>query len=170
MKTTEEKNIEIGNFLGVKFYEETGHYYDADGAFIGTKLVFDNDYELLMESVEKIEDIEDGRFDVNILKYGTQIIDFSNEKKIIIDNVANISFEKKIDHIFDSVVKFIEWYNQQNLEIMKTFFVTSVYADMVLDTYKIKAVDVSEAIKKAKNKLTKLTDKSFAEKCEYLTK
>lgn len=53
---------------------------------------------------------------------------------------------------------------------MKTFFVTSVYADMVLDTYKIKAVDVSEAIKKAKNKLTKLTDKSFAEKCEYLTK
>jgi hypothetical protein len=27
---------------------------------------------------------------------------------------------------------------------MKTFFVTSVYADSVLDTYKIKAVDVSE--------------------------
>jgi hypothetical protein len=53
---------------------------------------------------------------------------------------------------------------------MKTFFVTSVYADSVLDTYKIKAVDVSEAIKKAKNKLAKITGKSFAERCEYLTK
>lgn len=53
---------------------------------------------------------------------------------------------------------------------MKTFFVTSVYADIVLDTYKIKAIDISEAIKKAKNKLSKITGKSFAERCEYLAK
>jgi len=57
----------------------------------------------LMPVVEKIE--SDERYDVDILQYGTIITGNQIE---LVNNVADISFDKKINHTYDAVVKFIK--------------------------------------------------------------
>ena len=56
-----------------------------------------------MPVVERIESNE--RYDVEILQYGTRITD--NQKEIV-NNIANISFDKKINHTYDAVIEFIK--------------------------------------------------------------
>jgi hypothetical protein len=73
---------------------------------------YDTDWNWLMEVVEKIEDIES--IDVDILTHGTRIYEWRSGGRVIADNCADISFNKKIEHTYDSVVKFIKWYNNQN--------------------------------------------------------
>ena len=60
-----------------------------------------------MPVVEKIESYE--RYDVDILQYGTRI---SDNQKEIVNNIANTSFDTKIDHTYQAVVEFIK--NQNN--------------------------------------------------------
>jgi len=60
-------------------------------------------WDWLMPVVENIE--SDERYDVDILQYGTRITD--NQKEIV-NNIADISFDKKINHTYDAVVKFIK--------------------------------------------------------------
>ncbi len=64
-------------------------------------------WDWLMPVVEKIE--SDERYDVDILQYGTRI---SDNQKEIVNNIANISFDKKIDHTYKAVVEFINQYNK----------------------------------------------------------
>lgn len=88
-------------------------YRQADcfqGIFQFDELKFDKSWDWLMLVIEKIEENE--RFDVNILQYGTIIFDNQTE---IVNNVANISFSNKIEHTYDAVVKFLEWYSKENL-------------------------------------------------------
>lgn len=63
---------------------------------------YHNSWDWLMPVVEKIE--SDERYDVEILQYGTRILD--NQKEIV-NNIANISFDKKINHTYQAVVEFI---------------------------------------------------------------
>ena len=42
------------------------------------------------------------------MQYGTRI---SDNQKEIVNNIANISFDKKIDHTYNAVVEFIKEYN-----------------------------------------------------------
>jgi hypothetical protein len=58
-----------------------------------------------MPVVEKIESYE--RYDVEIVQYGTKIMD--NQKEIV-NNIADISFDKKIEHTHQAVVEFIKRY------------------------------------------------------------
>ncbi len=60
-------------------------------------------WDWLMPVVVKIE--SDERYDVDILQYGTRITD--NQKEIV-NNIADMSFDKKIEHTYDAVVKFIK--------------------------------------------------------------
>ena len=60
-------------------------------------------WDWLMPVVERIESNE--RYDVEILQYGTRITD--NQKEIV-NNIANISFDKKINHTYDAVIEFIK--------------------------------------------------------------
>ena len=69
-------------------------------------LKYHSSWDWLMPVVEKIE--SDERYDVDILQYGTKITD--NQKEIV-NNIADISFDKKIDHTYDAVVEFIKEYN-----------------------------------------------------------
>lgn len=100
MKTIEENNRLIAEFMSSQKVTTHHNQYHVS-------------WNELMSVVEKIEELEDGRFDVNILKNGTQIFEFSASGRLIVDNVANISFYEKIEHIYDAVVKFIKWYNKQ---------------------------------------------------------
>ncbi len=71
-------------------------------------LHFDTDWNWLMVAVEKIEHIDS--IDVNILTNGTRIYEWRTGGEVIVDNSADISFEHKIEHVYDAVVKFIKWY------------------------------------------------------------
>ena len=70
-------------------------------------LKYHTSWDWLMPVVEKIE--SDERYDVDILQYGTRIRE--NQKEIV-NNIANISFDKKIEHTYDAVVEFINPYNK----------------------------------------------------------
>jgi hypothetical protein len=99
--TTQESNKLIAEFME--------HHNN-----MGNKgLQYHSDWNWLMEVVDKIEFIDNGRFDVNILKNGTQIFEYQAGGKVIVDNVAEISFENKIEHTYKAVVEFIKWYNNQ---------------------------------------------------------
>jgi len=86
---------------------------DFKTSFTAEQTKFHKDWNWLMEVVDKIESLNDGAYDVNILKNGTEIINYS-ETTIVISNVCNISYENKIEHTYSAVVEFIKWYNEQN--------------------------------------------------------
>ena len=96
----EMSNILIAEFMGIDqvdidTYQETN-----------SNLKYHSSWDWLMPVVEEIE--SDERYDVEILQYGTRILD--NQKEIV-NNIANISFDKKINHTYEAVVEFI---NQKN--------------------------------------------------------
>ena len=126
MKTTKENNRLIAEFMGYEFKLVKNPTIDRDGVshikdeatVIDGKLYFDNNlryhssWDWLMPVVDKIESIDDGAFDINILKNGTQIFEYQADGKVIVDNVGMISFEDKIEHVFEAVIEFIKWYNE----------------------------------------------------------
>ena len=65
--------------------------------------LYSTSWDWLMPVVEKIE--SDERYDVDILQYGTRIRE--NQKEIV-NNIANISFDKKIEHTYQAIVDFIK--------------------------------------------------------------
>ena len=117
LKEIQDGNRLIAEFLGWKeqkdpterfFGDWFNNYGNRQTEGVKKPLIFHSDWNWLMLVVEKIE--EDERFDVDILQYGTIIQLNSNE--YVIDNVAKISFDKKIEHTYDAIVKFIKWYNK----------------------------------------------------------
>ena len=101
-----ENNKLIAEFMGYSQphpkYPTTTYWYKKDFPPL-TVLLWDTSWDWLMEVVEKIE--SDERYDVDILQYGTRITD--NQKEIV-NNIADMSFDKKIEHTYDAVVKFIK--------------------------------------------------------------
>ena len=106
-----ENNKLIAEFLGYTQphpnYENTTYWYKKEEEPL-TILLFDTDWNWLIEAVEKIEHIDS--IDVNILTNGTRIYEWRTGGEVIVDNSADISFEHKIEHVYDAVVKFIKWY------------------------------------------------------------
>ena len=78
-------------------------FMEVDGFLDLSQMEYHISWNWLMPVVEKIE--SDERYDVDILQYGTRITD--NQKEIV-TNVADISFNSKIDHTYDAVVRFLK--------------------------------------------------------------
>lgn len=74
-------------------------------------LEYHTSWNWLMPVVEKIE--EDEEIDVNILLNGTRIFKWRTDTDIV-NNVAKISFDKKIEHVYDAVVEFIKQHNKES--------------------------------------------------------
>ena len=89
-----ENNKLIAEFMN---YPDLG----TEGDF--SYLRYHASWDWLMPVVDKIE--SDDRYDVDILQYGTRITD--NQKEIV-NNIADISFDKKIEHTHNAVVEFIK--------------------------------------------------------------
>jgi len=95
---------------GENFFE----YIDENGkyTYCHSLLKYNDQWDWLMEVVEKIE--SDERYDVEILQYGTRIIERTKTDLIeVVNNIADISFDSKIEHTYDAIVKFINEYNKR---------------------------------------------------------
>ncbi len=86
-------------------------FMEVDGFLSLSQMNYHTSWDWLMPVVEKIE--RDERYDVDILQYGTRIRE--NSKKEIVNNIADISFDKKIEHTYDAIVKFIQYYQKKNV-------------------------------------------------------
>ena len=102
----------IAEFMGYKTYKMNG-YLNVKYADNNHRTIQDTHYhtswDWLMPVVEKIE--EDDEVDVNILLNGTRIFKWRTDMDIV-NNVAQISFDKKIEHVYNAVVEFIKQYNE----------------------------------------------------------
>ena len=129
MKTTENNKL-IAEFMGgtlsnvpnlINLPQTIGEsslfcVKGSDGLPSGTykverlnELKYHTSWDWLMPVVEKIEGFND--YDVEILQYGTRVL---KNSIVIITNVADFSFDKKIEHCYDAIIKFIKEYNKQN--------------------------------------------------------
>lgn len=119
MKTTEENNKMIAEFLGWKNHFKNGgstvvylsneehiqdwefFHIEKEMSITPIEMKFHSSWNWLMSVVEKIESIG----------YGVEII--GNYCKVIGENIQ-CSQPKKIEATYKAVVQFIEWYNEQN--------------------------------------------------------
>ena len=73
---------------------------------------YDNDWNWLMEVVEKIENIEDknrcSKYNFEMVQTFVEIIDNNNS-----DTIVEIDKNTKIQATYKAVVEFIKWYNEQ---------------------------------------------------------
>ena len=123
MKTIENNKI-IAEFLSVKMHpcetienfkflpiEERGLY---NGYFID-ELKYHEDWNWLMEVVEKIESLEIfdrmGRFNINTKNFDENYTSFITDKD---EDFIQCEGDTKIEAVYNAVVEFIKWYNNQN--------------------------------------------------------
>ena len=123
MKTIENNKI-IAEFLSVKIHpcetienfkflpiEERGLY---NGYFID-ELKYHEDWNWLMVVVEKIESLEIfdrmGRFNINTKNFDENYTSFITDKD---GDFIQCEGETKIEAVYNAVVEFIKWYNNQN--------------------------------------------------------
>ena len=123
MKTIENNKI-IAEFLSVKIHpcetienfkflpiEERGLY---NGYFID-ELKYHEDWNWLMVVVEKIESLEIfdrmGRFNINTKNFDENYTSFITDKD---EDFIQCEGETKIEAVYNAVVEFIKWYNNQN--------------------------------------------------------
>ena len=66
---------------------------------------------LLLKKIEENEEI-----DVNILLNGTVIFKWRTQEDIV-NNVANISFDNKIEHTYDAVIEYLKIINKQEASV-----------------------------------------------------
>ena len=113
LKNVSENKL-IAEFMGMTYGDPNDNSVMIQMTPYGNEVVpiesmeYHTSWDWLMPVVERIE--SDDRYDVHILQYGTRITD--NQKEIV-NNVANISFDKKIEHTYQAVVEFINQYNKQ---------------------------------------------------------
>ena len=78
------------------------------------ELEFHSDWNWLMSVVEKIENLQDENncaiYNVQIEQSFTEIIDNHTSETII----YNIDADSKIEAVYNTVIEFIKWYNEQN--------------------------------------------------------
>ena len=89
-------------------------FMEVDGFLSLSQMEYHQSWNWLMPVVEKIE--SDERYDVEILQYGTRIIERTKTDWIeVVNNIADISFDRKIDHTYDAIVKFIKDCEKKNV-------------------------------------------------------
>ena len=111
----------IADFMGVQYKSDEDyiktleemrlHNIGYEQGYMESQLKYHESWNWLMPVVEKIE--EDEEIDVNILLNGTRIFKWRTDTDIV-NNVAKISFDKKIEHVYHAVVEFIKKYNKES--------------------------------------------------------
>ena len=122
MENITENNKLIAEFMGLETGKQLGYdrflndWFDNRGVLNGQrneKLLFDTDWNWLMSVVEKIESIEYGIYQVDILQEGCKIL---KRCSLLIDKRVDKlkSDTTKLESVYQAVVEFIKWHNEQN--------------------------------------------------------
>lgn len=124
MKTTEQNNRMIAEFMGGKFYGQTQFIINKNEVWLpfhgvcrldtnGKRVSYHTSWNWLMPVVEKIESLEDenrcAKYNFNCVQSFVEIIDNETSEEII-----EIDLDNKFDSTYQAIVQFIEWYNKQN--------------------------------------------------------
>lgn len=107
--TTTDKNAEIARFM-----TSEPEVLEMDLKKAGTlqSMQYHCDWGWIMECVEKIEDLEYGRFQVDILQEGCKIKDRCRD--LINKTVGNLPVgTTKIEAVHNAVYQFVVWYQKQ---------------------------------------------------------
>lgn len=114
-----ENNKIIAEFMGFDFSRfandgiiepQEDIFFTDSKTFTLEELKFHSDWNWLMEVVEKIEEIENIRFNVETSQDTCRIYDCEN-----FEDIVNIEYaDTKIQAVYQAVVAFINWHNQQN--------------------------------------------------------
>jgi len=88
MKTTENNNELIAQFMGVVFHDDDNQYYSSDGLYIGTNLQYHTSWDWLMPVVMKCFDI--------------------NAPDVYHHKLNDALLETNIDSLYRSVIEIIE--------------------------------------------------------------
>jgi len=108
-----EGNKLIAKFMGAVVFEKFVAFPDIKlednlGTISNNRsfedLHYNQSWDWLMPVVERIEQYE--TVDVDILQYGTKIHNYKTGFEYV-NNIANISFDNKIEHTYNAVVEFI---------------------------------------------------------------
>ena len=107
-----DKSKPMTTYEAVKLPLETLPSTYKHGKIMLPYVFYHTSWDCLMPVVEKIE--EDERYNIDILQYGTIISSNTKERGYleIVNNVADISFDRKIEHTYKAVVEFIKQYNE----------------------------------------------------------
>jgi hypothetical protein len=124
MNTTENNKL-IAEFMGGLFNKHSNKYGIGNAEYITIgklnnvvkainhydiiDLKYHTDWNWLMEVVEKIESLENTRFDFQINQYNVRIYDHEN-----IEFIVELNRDTKIEATYNACVEFIKWYNEQN--------------------------------------------------------
>ena len=129
MKNIVENNKLIAEFMGVfdkilstgniHSWSDAPFYYTTEDTRekviknISKYSKYSKDWNWLMKVVEKIESIEDGIYQVDILQEGCKIL---KKCSLLIDKtVSKLEPDTtKIKSVYLACVEFIKWYNEQN--------------------------------------------------------
>ena len=129
MKNIIENNKLIAEFMGlfdkilstgnIHSWSDAPFYYTTEDTRekviknISKYSKYSKDWNWLMQVVEKIESIEDGIYQVDILQEGCKIL---KKCSLLIDKtVSKLEPDTtKIKSVYLACVEFIKWYNEQN--------------------------------------------------------
>lgn len=117
---TIENNKLLAEFLGWEiyskyFYRIPSNLCEHNGERKDIPLegmVFDTNWNWLMQVVKEINVIDDYRFTVKILSMDVEIYDNVNNKNVI-DYFSPYSCDELERGVYEACVQFVKWYNQQ---------------------------------------------------------
>lgn len=108
-----QNNGLLADFMKVVFDDDADQYYDSVvGVMIGHRLRYNDDWNWLMEVVEKIESIifdEDNSYNVTIGSTNYCVIQDSNGE--VYDSTHD-GGQTKLETVYNAVIAFIKWYNE----------------------------------------------------------
>lgn len=122
MEQITQNNKLLAEFMGAKYNKDVSFNIEKNDLWLpkhgicnfqlastGKRLKYHCDWNWLMEVLEKIEAIENNRFEVEIRKNYCEIYDTLDDNSLI-DEIG----DSKIDVLCKSCIKFVKWWNRFN--------------------------------------------------------
>lgn len=120
--TINQKNELIARYMEIEMDEDKFLAFGWDRIYLyngewkpARKLKYHLSWDWLMPVIEKIEQIESGRFGWCIDPFDIVITDYCNDEKEIINIVRDRPDSKLISDCYEAVISFIQWYKNNKL-------------------------------------------------------
>jgi hypothetical protein len=107
----------IAEFMGIKYDENKYSHESSEFYFEDSELEYHFSWDWLMPVVEKIEKLDNGIYQVDILQEGCKIMVRCKNFNSPIDKTVSKMPEgiRKIESVYLAVIEFIKWYNENKI-------------------------------------------------------